>query len=188
MTWRNIHSSLTFSSWTQRARRRRSCTTARPADRSGSGLGGGLISSPTWERHSQRLYTLHLQEGEGCWRGPCLHCVINNKKEKKEKSQVHLARASNVYFGGLMHKRKVFSVTICACGFSIGSVSSAWEKKHFSYACSVPVSQLKCKSCRGHHQLREYPLTAFRWRQSQHERWTTWIHFFKRQTFCTWVA
>lgn len=84
----------------------------------------------------------------------------------QKKSQVHFAGASNATFRShqdqpkirklsfyITHKvTKAFSVTVCACGFSIGVALSVLEKElSFSYVCSVPVSQLKCKPCVGDH-------------------------------------
>lgn len=126
----------------------------REAGPSGRVRGGALISGPKWKRTA----------------AVCTHCTFRNDRAAgvvpaftllQKKSQVHFARASNATLKnhqdqpvviqvrykirGLMHM--VFSVTICACGFSIGVVCL---DKESSYVYSVPVSQLKCKPCVGH--------------------------------------
>lgn len=86
-----------LSSWTQRARRRCSRTTGLGSGRGG----GGLISSPKVEKHSRGLYTLHLQEGEGCWRGPCLHFVAGKQTKKKKRVKCTWLEPQTSLSGGI---------------------------------------------------------------------------------------
>lgn len=52
-----------------------------PVSRGCGGRGGPqeMISAPKREKRSRGSYTLHLQEGKGCWCGPCLHFVAEKE-------------------------------------------------------------------------------------------------------------
>lgn len=68
----------------------------------------------------------------------------------KRKNQVHFAWAWNTTVRSPTHKLKASEVTRCARGFSIGVALSVWTKSCVFNIYSVPVSQLKCKTCVGH--------------------------------------
>lgn len=122
-----------------------------------SGLGGG---GPEMEKHSRGLYTLHLQEGKGCWHGPCLHFVAEKessalcwslKRHFQESSRPTQGTQTQFSSHAQSHKSILLNDRL-SLSFQHWSCIVFLEKElSFSYVCSVPVSQLKCKPFVGHH-------------------------------------
>ncbi len=160
MMWRrNIHSLLTLAAELSKPDVGSAVQPQGWLANQGQGVGAlRLDLGPEMKQHSQGLYTHRtFRKKRAAGMVPAFALL-------QKKSQVHFAGASNATSRShqdrpkmgklsfyIMHKvTKAFSVTmLVVSALELHYLSG--ERAEFSYTCSVPVSQLKCKPCVGHH-------------------------------------
>lgn len=149
-----------LSSWTQQAQCRCSCTTTRLVCQSGLGrdVPQDWSLAPKWKSTAEVCTHRTFRKERAAGVVPaftllqkkivkCTSLEPQTPLFRSQQDQCKLARLS-FYIRALMHKLKVFSVTICAWGFSIGVALSVWSWDFLCLfsACVTAKVQTTCGS------------------------------------------